>query len=92
VRGIWGLSLNGRTHGDVARWLTSLGHPTSVSDVKNSTREYAELTEGAVAAVPASLQLLRALVTEYPGLELARFFAPEDIATVQAYIAAVLPA
>jgi hypothetical protein len=31
-----------------------------------------------VAAVPASLELLRVLVAEFPGLEVERMFAPAE--------------
>lgn len=87
VRGVWGVSLDGRTHEGVAAWLTGRGYPTSVSDVKNATRRCSALAEGAVAAAPASLALLRVLVAEFPGLEVDRLFAPGDADAVRACLA-----
>jgi hypothetical protein len=86
VRGMWGISPGGRTHEDVAAWLSVRGYPTTVSAVKNATRSTSAPVEGAVAAVPASLELLRELIAEFPGLEVARVFAPEDSGAVRTFL------
>jgi hypothetical protein len=92
VRGMWGASLDGSTHEAVASWLTACGHPTSVSAVKNATRPYATPIEGVVAAAPASLELLLALVAEFPGLEVERLFTPADAGAARTYLARVTAA
>jgi hypothetical protein len=89
VRGVWGVSLDGRTHEDVAAWLTVRGYPTTVSGVKNATRPYAKPAESVVAAVPAALELLRELVAEFPGLEVERLFGSKGHQAVRAYLAEV---
>ena len=59
VRNLWGVALDGRTHEDVAHWLTVRGYSTTVSDVKNATRRNPAPVDGAVATVDSSLALLR---------------------------------
>jgi hypothetical protein len=89
VRGTWGASLDGRTHEGVAGWLTARGYPTTLSAVKNATRPGNEPAEGVVAGVPASLELLRQLVAEFPGLEVERLFAPADAAAARVHLVGV---
>ena len=84
VRGQWGLALGGRSHKDVARWLTERGHPTTLEVVKNATRPTSVLTERSVAFTPEAVALLRVLLAEFPGLEVARVFAADDLDAVQA--------
>jgi NAD-dependent oxidoreductase involved in siderophore biosynthesis len=73
----------------VAGWLTARGYPTTLSAVKNATRPGNEPAEGVVAGVPASLELLRQLVAEFPGLEVERLFAPADAAAARVHLVGV---
>lgn len=83
VRGQWGVSLDGWQHGDVAAWLTERGYETSLHEVKNATRRSATLTEGVVAAVPATLDLLRVLVSRFPTLDVDKVFAASEVEQVR---------
>lgn len=71
---MWGLDGANLSQRKLAEWLTSQGYKTSVSAVKNGTRE--QPVEHLVPATDEVIEFLDKMKVRFPGLETERFFAP----------------
>lgn len=68
---LWGLDGADLSQRKLAEWLTSQGYKTSVSAVKNGTRE--QPVEHLVPATDEVVKFLKVVKERFPGLEVERF-------------------
>ncbi|MBS0368633.1 MAG: hypothetical protein JSS57_05475 [Proteobacteria bacterium] len=68
---LWGLDGADLSQRKLAEWLTSQGYKTSVSAVKNGTREHP--VENLVPATDEVVAFLDSMKSRFPGLEVERF-------------------
>lgn len=68
---MWGLDGADLSQRKLAEWLTSQGYKTSVSAVKNGTRE--QPVEHLVPATDKVIAFLDKMKVRFPGLETERF-------------------
>lgn len=71
TNGLWGLDGADLSQRKLAEWLTSQGYETSVSAVKNGTRE--RPVEHLVPATEEVVAFLEKVEARFPGLEVERF-------------------
>jgi len=85
-RGAWGAS-GAMTYLELANWLTVHGYETKIDHIKYGKR--AKLIENVVPATSQVIKLLKVLLSEFPDLELAKFFEPSGLITVYAELGIV---
>ena len=75
VQRAWGLSGDLLSQSKLAAWLTEVGYPTKLHDVKNAGRSV--LHEHAVPRSPEVLVFMQVVKTRFPTLDVARLLAHE---------------
>jgi len=75
VQRAWGLTGDLLSQSKLAAWLTEVGYPTKLHDVKNAGRT--ALHEHAVPRTPEVLLFFQVVVGRFPMLEIERFLAQE---------------
>ena len=80
---LWGLSKDApdgtkRTYPALAKIFTDAGYPTKVKDVSNAKGRNIE--ENMMPAAPKSLPLLKWVMSQYPDMEVGKFFMKEEFA------------
>lgn len=93
VRGEWGVGLGARSYRSVAEWLTAAGYKTSEASVKNAKRGSkgagparrgdAPLVSHSVACTPKTLELLKAILIEFPGFRFEEAFVAGHLPRVR---------
>ena len=74
TQGLWGI-VKSKSYPEVAAVLSRLGSATSVNDVKNAIR--AKAYEAIVPKAPRAVKFMAGLVSEFVGVDPARFFFEE---------------
>lgn len=80
---VWGITRT-FSYPELAEWLTEMGYPTTVTEVKNAAR--AKLVENVVPVTDAVKQLLTVLSTEFADLDVAKFVGQADVALLNAAV------
>ncbi len=75
VQRAWGLSNVDMSQSKLAEWLTVVGYPTKLHDVKNAGRSL--LHEKCVPSTPEVLTFFAVMKQRFPGLDTTCFFAPD---------------
>lgn len=71
VQRAWGLEGADLSQAKLAAWLTEVGYPVKVHDVKNAGRS--QLHEHVSPATPEVMAFLEIVKARFPGLETGRF-------------------